>query len=133
VKGKAKAIAFMATREHGILYRHTNSVAGEIDVLPQVVVAREDGKRIARLLASANPVWADLSIPNRIGAAIKTWNVVAEIRGGEKPDEFVVLGAHLDSWELGTGALDTLHPVFERGGRNDRLARVCDGASQRTR
>lgn len=106
VKGKAKAIAFMATREHEILYRHTNSVFGEIDDLPQVVVAREDGERIARLLASANPVWADLSIPNKIGGAIKTWNVVAEIRGREKPEEFAVLGAHLDSWELGTGALD---------------------------
>ncbi len=106
VKGKAKAIAFMATREHGILYRHTNTNLGEIDLIPQVIVAREDGERIARLLASANPVWADISIPNRIGPAIKTWNVVAEIRGSEKPDEFVVLGAHLDSWELGTGALD---------------------------
>ncbi len=106
VKGKAKAIAFIATREHGILYRHTNSAAGEIDLLPQVVVAREDGERIARLLASAVPVWANLSIPNKIGGAIKSWNVVAEIRGSEKPDEFVVLGAHLDSWELGTGALD---------------------------
>jgi carboxypeptidase Q len=106
VKGKAKAIAFMATREHGILYRHTNTNLGEIDLIPQVIVAREDGERIARLLASANPVWADISIPNKIGPAIKTWNVVAEIRGSEKPDEFVVLGAHLDSWELGTGALD---------------------------
>src|SRR5271169_4600029 len=106
VKGKAKAVAFIASRQHQILYRHTNSEAGEIDALPQVVVAREDGERIARLLASANPVWADLSIPNKIGGAIKTWNVVADIRGSEKPDEFVVLGAHLDSWELGTGALD---------------------------
>jgi hypothetical protein len=106
VKGKAKAIAFMATRQHEILYRHTNSVAGEIDALPQLIIAREDGERIARLLASANPVWADISILNKIGPAIKTWNVVAEIRGGEKPGEFVVLGAHLDSWELGTGALD---------------------------
>jgi carboxypeptidase Q len=106
VKGKAKAIAFMATREHEILYRHTNSVDGEIDALPQLVIAREDGERVARLLASANPVWADLSIPNKITPPIKTWNVVAEIRGSEKPDEFVVLGAHLDSWELGTGALD---------------------------
>ena len=106
VKGKAKAIAFMATREHEILYRHTNSVPVKSMRLPQLIVAREDGERIARLLASANPVWADLSIPNKIGPAIKTWNVVAEIRGSEKPDEFVVLGAHLDSWELGTGALD---------------------------
>ncbi len=106
VKGKAKAIAFMATREHDILYRHLNSVAGEIDRLPMVLVAREDGERMARLLAAGNSVWADLSIPNQIGGPIKASNVVAEIRGSEKPDEFVILGAHLDSWELGTGALD---------------------------
>jgi carboxypeptidase Q len=105
-KGKAKAVAFMATREHDILYRHTNSAAGEIDRLPMVIVAREDGERMARLLASGNLVWADLSIPNQIGGPIKASNVVAELRGSEKPDEFVILGAHLDSWELGTGALD---------------------------
>jgi hypothetical protein len=103
---KAKAVAFMATREHDILYRHTNAVAGEIDRLPELIVAREDGERIARLLASGHPIWADLSIPNKIGGPFKTWNVVAEIRGSEKPDEYVVLGAHLDSFELGTGALD---------------------------
>ena len=96
----------MATREHDILYRHTNSGAGEIDKLPMVIVAREDGERMARLLAAGNLVWADLSIPNQIGGPIKSSNVVAEIRGSEKPDEFVILGAHLDSWELGTGALD---------------------------
>jgi Zn-dependent M28 family amino/carboxypeptidase len=106
VKGKAKAVAFMATREHDILYRHTNSGAGEIDRLPMVLVAREDGERIARLLAGGNLVWGDLSIPNQIGGPIKASNVIAEIRGSEKPDEFVILGAHLDSWELGTGALD---------------------------
>jgi carboxypeptidase Q len=106
VKGKAKAIAFIATREHDILYRHTNAQAGEIDKLPMVVVAREDGERVGRLLASGHPVWADLSIPNKIGGPVTASNVIAEIRGSEKPDEFVVLGAHLDSWELGTGALD---------------------------
>ena len=106
VKAKAKAVAFMATREHDILYRHTNSAAGEIDRLPMVIVAREDGERMARLLAAGNLVWADLSIPNQIGGPVKTSNVIAEIRGAEKPEEFVILGAHLDSWELGTGALD---------------------------
>jgi carboxypeptidase Q len=106
LKGRAKAVAFIATRDHDILYRHTNSFAGEIDRIPQVLVAREDGERIGRLLASGHPVWVDLSIPNEIGGPIKSANVVAEIKGSEKPDEFVVLGAHLDSWELGTGALD---------------------------
>src|SRR5579864_2023436 len=106
VKAKAKAIAFMATREHDILYRHTNSGAGEIDKIPMVIVAREDGERIARLLADKNLVWADLSIPNQIGGPLKSSNVIAEVRGTEKPDEFVIVGAHLDSWDLGTGALD---------------------------
>jgi Zn-dependent M28 family amino/carboxypeptidase len=106
VMAKAKAIAFMATREHDILYRHTNTGAGEIERLPMVILAREDGERMARLLAAGNLVWADLSIPNQIGGPIKASNVVAEIRGSEKPEEFVILGAHLDSWELGTGALD---------------------------
>src|SRR5579871_5554626 len=106
VKAKVKAIAFMATREHDILYRHTNAVAGEIDKLPMVIVAREDGERMARLLAAGNLVWADLSIPNQLGGPVKTSNVVGELRGSELPDEFVIVGAHLDSWELGTGALD---------------------------
>jgi len=106
VKGKAKAIAFMATREHGILYRHSNSIAGEIDRLPTVLVTREDGERIARLLSSKHEVWADLSIPNQVGGPIQSSNLIAEIKGSEKPDEFVIVGAHLDSWELGTGALD---------------------------
>lgn len=106
VKGKALAVAFMATREHDILYRHTNSVYGDIDRIPQVLLAREDGERIGRLLASGHPVWADLSIPNKIGGPIHSANVIAELKGAEKPEEFVILGAHLDSWELGTGALD---------------------------
>jgi carboxypeptidase Q len=106
LKGKAKAVAFIATREHDILYRHTNASAGEIDKLPMIVVAREDGERIGRLLGSGHPVWADLSIPNKIGGPITASNVIAEFRGREKPDEFAILGAHLDSWELGTGALD---------------------------
>lgn len=106
VKGKALAIAFQSTRPHDLLYRHTNSVTGELDRLPMVLVAREDAARMARLLASGQKLYADLAIRNRVGGPISTANVIAEIKGSEKPEEFVILGAHLDSWELGTGALD---------------------------
>ena len=108
VKGKALAIAFQSTRPNDLLYRHTNASEGELDRLPMVLVAREDAGRMARLLASGQPLslYADLSIPNHIGGPITAANVIAELRGTEKPDEFVLLGAHLDSWELGTGALD---------------------------
>jgi carboxypeptidase Q len=106
VKAKALAIAFQSTRPHDLLYRHTNAGHGEIDRLPMVLVAREDAGRVARLLASGQKLYADLSIPNTVGGPITAANVVAELRGGEKPEEFVILGAHLDSWDLGTGALD---------------------------
>jgi carboxypeptidase Q len=107
VKLGAAAILWTSARERLLLYRHTNSLNGEIDKIPQVVVAREDALRLARLVA-ANPgkVRVKLSLPNEIAAPIEQENVVGEIRGYEKPDELVILGAHLDSWELGTGALD---------------------------
>ena len=106
LQAKALAIAFQSSRPHDLLYRHTDSQQGEIGEIPTVLVAREDAARIARLLASGQKLRADLAIPNRIGGPITATNVVAEMRGSEKPDEFVILGAHLDSWELGTGALD---------------------------
>jgi len=107
VKGGAKAILWMSPRERLLLYRHTNSLTGEIDKIPQVIVAREDALRLARVVAAyPGRVSAMLSMPNKIGGPIEQENVVGEIRGYEKPDEIVILGAHLDSWELGTGALD---------------------------
>jgi carboxypeptidase Q len=106
VAGKAVAVAFQSTRPNDLLYRHTNATDGEIDRIPQLLLAREDAARIARLLASGQKLMADVSVPNQLGGPFETANVVAELRGSEKPEEFVILGAHLDSWELGTGALD---------------------------
>jgi carboxypeptidase Q len=107
VKDGAAAILWTGARERLLLYRHTNSLNGEIDKIPQAVVAREDAFKLARLVA-ANPgkVRVKLFLPNEIGGPMDQENVVGEIRGYEEPDEVVILGAHLDSWELGTGALD---------------------------
>jgi hypothetical protein len=106
VSAGASAILWMSSREHGLLYRHTNTSDGTLDRLPQAIVAREDAQRIARFLAAGQTLRVRLEIPNQIGGPVQQHNVVAEIRGREKPDEYVVVGAHLDSWELGTGALD---------------------------
>ncbi len=106
MKGKALAIAFTSSREHDLLYRHINTSTGQIDVIPQVLLAREDSERIARLLAHGEKVQMSISMPNKVGPKITTSNVVAELKGSELPNEIVILGAHLDSWEMGTGALD---------------------------
>lgn len=91
VKAKALAVAFQSSRPNDLLYRHTNSDEGEIDRLPMVLVAREDAARMARLLESGQKLYANLSIPNRIGGPIKSANVIAELRGTDNPDEFVIL------------------------------------------
>ena len=107
LKGGAAAILWMGARERLLLYRHTNSLLGEVDKIPQAVVAREDAMRLARSVAAyPGKIRVRLTMPNKIGGPIEQENVVGEIRGYEKPGEAVILGAHLDSWELGTGALD---------------------------
>ena len=106
VKSGAVAVLWMSSRPNLLLYRHTSAVNGEVEKLPQAVVAREDAERIARFLAAGQKVRAHFEMPNKLTGPVESENVVAEIRGREKPDEFVVLGAHLDSWDLGTGALD---------------------------
>jgi carboxypeptidase Q len=106
LKAGAAAIFWMSTRPNLLLYRHNISIDGELERLPQAVVAREDAERIARFLAAGQKLHAHLEMPNHVSGPTESENVVGEIRGREKPDEFVLLGAHLDSWELGTGALD---------------------------
>jgi carboxypeptidase Q len=107
VRGGAGAILWMGARERNLLYRHTNTLNGGLDIIPQAIVAREDAMRLARTIAAEpGKVRVRFRMPNKTGGPAGQQNVVGEIRGYLKPDEIVLLGAHLDSWELGTGALD---------------------------
>jgi hypothetical protein len=106
MKAGAVGVLWMSSRPNLLLYRHTLAVNGEIEKLPQAVVAREDAERMARFLAAGQHVRVHWDMPNHVTGPADSENVVAEIRGREKPEEFVLLGAHLDSWDLGTGALD---------------------------
>jgi Zn-dependent M28 family amino/carboxypeptidase len=107
VAAGARAVLWTAGRERRLLYRHTDTVSGELSPLPMATVAREDALRLARLSdASSTPLRVRLSMPNVIGGPAQERNVIAEIPGRDHPEQVVVLGAHLDSWDLGTGALD---------------------------
>jgi carboxypeptidase Q len=105
-QARAAAIFWMSTRPNLLLYRHTTTTDGRTEVLPQAIVAREDAERMARFLAAGQKVLVHFEMPNRVTGPFESENVVGEIRGREKPEEFLLLGAHLDSWDLGTGALD---------------------------
>ncbi|HXX20552.1 MAG TPA: M28 family peptidase [Candidatus Acidoferrum sp.] len=102
----AAAIFWMSTRPNLLLYRHIRIGDGHLGPLPEAVLAREDAERLVHFLASGQKVRVRFEMPNHVSGPVQSENVVAEIHGREKPNEFVVLGAHLDSWDLGTGALD---------------------------
>jgi hypothetical protein len=77
-----------------------------IGVLPAAQIGRDDAQEIRERLVSG-PVRLSLELINRItpGAAAVD-NVIAELPGRERADEWVLVGAHLDSWDFGTGAQD---------------------------
>lgn len=104
-KAGAAALLLQSTRPHGLLYRHQMAMANEELAPPTAIVSREQAGRLARL-AAVGDVRVRLRLTNRTGGPFESHNVIAEIRGREAPGEVVLLGAHLDSWDLGTGAED---------------------------
>jgi carboxypeptidase Q len=104
-KAGAVAVLLQSTRPRGLLYRHPVGLGRELAPLPAAMVSREHAARLLRL-AETGDVTVRLSIANTTGPAYEAQNVVAELKGSEKADEVVLLGAHLDSWDLGTGAND---------------------------
>jgi carboxypeptidase Q len=74
--------------------------------IPAAAMTEEDAMLVHRLLARGERVRMNLVLTPRTLADKMSANVVAEIRGSVRPDEIVLIGAHLDSWDLGTGAID---------------------------
>jgi hypothetical protein len=80
---------------------------GAIVPYPMFVIGNDDYSQMERLAKRGEPITLDVDIKNTFTSApIDQYNTVAEIRGSEKPDEVVILGAHLDSWDLSTGGTD---------------------------
>jgi Zn-dependent M28 family amino/carboxypeptidase len=73
---------------------------------PMVGFCLEHYNRIARLLNHNIPVEVAIEVKTRVEPSANTFNVTAEIKGSDKADEIVMIGAHLDSWTAATGATD---------------------------
>src|SRR5216683_5647084 len=94
-------------KPHGLL--NMTGIGGEkfdIGVIPTAFITGEGYRMLFRMQKPAK-VEVEIEMTNSFGdKPIDVYNTVAEIRGSEKPDEVVILGAHLDSWDLGTGSTD---------------------------
>ena len=82
---------------------HFDNGAPEI---PAAAMSNPDADLLERMLAMGKPVTLKLDLDCGIEGTYTGANVIGEITGREKPDEAVVIGGHLDSWDPGTGAID---------------------------
>jgi hypothetical protein len=103
---KVAAVLFASEKGYGLLNMFAVKRDYQPGPYPAAVITQENQHLLWRLL-EAGPVEAELNIQNTFsGKPAEVYNTVAEIRGSEKPNEFVIIGAHLDSWDLGTGVTD---------------------------
>jgi Zn-dependent M28 family amino/carboxypeptidase len=86
---------------------HTGAMRYDDSVkkIPAAAVAYEDAEMMA-YLSRMGKVRMKLTLTPKTLPDTTSYNVLADLKGSEKPDEIVVVGGHLDSWDLGTGALD---------------------------
>jgi carboxypeptidase Q len=104
----AVAVLVRSVGPIGLRTAHTGSVqyAPELPPIPAASISLEDTNRIVRLTARGRYVRMRLVTGGHYERDALSANLVAEIRGREKPEEIVLLGAHIDSWDVGTGAAD---------------------------
>jgi Peptidase family M28 len=74
--------------------------------IPMAALSPPDAELLERMVARGKPVKIKLSMASTFRAQAPAYNVVGEIKGREKPEEVIVIGGHLDSWDAGTGAID---------------------------
>ena len=104
------AIAFLmrsaGTDSDRMAHTGATSYRDGIPRIPAAALSVPDAQQIDRLAERFKSIRIKLVLtPKEIGT-VRSQNVIAEITGREKPEEIVLLGAHLDSWDLGTGAID---------------------------
>lgn len=104
------AVAFLlrsaGTDHERLPHTGITQFADGVAPIPAAALAVPDAEQIERALARGKPVSIRLSLDCGIEGEYTGANVIAELRGTKKPDEYFVMGGHLDSWDPGTGAID---------------------------
>jgi carboxypeptidase Q len=93
---------------------HTGSMRYQDGVpkIPHAALSSEDADMIARMAERGQKPIVRLMMQARMHPDALSRNVIAELRGSEKPDEIVVFGGHSDSWDVGSGAMDDAGGCF---------------------
>jgi Zn-dependent M28 family amino/carboxypeptidase len=104
IKHGAKGLIIFNQVDGGVLLTGTASVTGELIPIPAVCISKEKGMALKEKLKTKK-IQAHISMTN-VSGPIKARNVIATLKGSSLPDERILIGGHLDSWDLATGAID---------------------------
>jgi carboxypeptidase Q len=104
----AVAVLVRAVGPAGLRTPHTGALQYSADApkIPAAAITTEDADRIQRIAERGTQIVVRLKMEAHFEADVESANVIGELRGRERPDEFVVIGGHLDSWDVGAGASD---------------------------
>ncbi|GEM69421.1 peptidase M28 [Sphingobacterium mizutaii NBRC 14946 = DSM 11724] len=100
----AKGIVFINSVKGNVLLTGTASITGKLIDIPAICIGFEDGMKWKEAL-SKEKVQAQINMRNKADEATAR-NIIVSIKGSELPEEKIVIGGHLDSWDLATGAID---------------------------
>ena len=103
------AVAALVRSAGGAEFRlpHTGETGydSKLPSIPAGAITAEDAELLARLSAQG-PVRLHLALTPKLLPEVDSYNVIADLKGSRHPEQVVVVSGHLDSWDLGTGALD---------------------------
>jgi len=102
----AYLVRSLSTDDRRLAHAGATRYPADAPHIPAAALAAPDAAQLERLVAKGGPVRVRLLLTPRLPGPVTSQNVIGEIKGRERPDEIVLLGAHLDSWDLGTGAID---------------------------
>ncbi len=110
-----------------------NSFPDSVKQIPGVAIGVEDAEFLSNLLVVEPDIEIGLQLDCSNLGEVLSYNVIAEVKGSELPDELIVVGGHFDSWDKGDGAhddgapciqtMETLHQMIELGLKPKRTIR----------
>ena len=103
---RAVLIRSVGTDHHRFPHTGMLRYAEEAPKIPAAALSAPDADQLARILERKSRVSIHLELQPRSVGERPTGNVIGEVIGRTHPEEIILLGAHLDSWDLGTGAVD---------------------------
>lgn len=130
---KAIIIRSVGTSIHRFAHTGMMRYAEDVPRIPAAAISVPDAIQLDKMLSRQPELTLQLQLQTKLPGKVTSHNVIAQITGSKYPDEIVLISAHLDSWDEGTGALDdgagvgivmATGALLKQQGRPERTVRV---------